>query len=115
MPFDRGQRAADARIIRRQESHRRQQQDAGIEHLRAIGLDEGIQFEIKSSRADVEMDGIAQRAPLVERRLEAEHLGALDAAVERDPGHYLRRHIMLACAAALPDTVIRLVPYFGKM
>ena len=33
MPFDRHQRAADARVFRRQKSHRRQQQDARVEHF----------------------------------------------------------------------------------
>ena len=61
------------------------------------------------------MDGIAQAPPPLERRLEAEFLGALDAAIERDPGHHLRRDIMRAVAAPLPDAVIRLVPYFGQM
>jgi hypothetical protein len=59
VPLDRGQRAADARIFRRQETHRRQQQDAGVEHLRTVRLDEGIQFGIESPRADIAVDGLA--------------------------------------------------------
>ena len=61
------------------------------------------------------MDGIAQLAPPIERRLESEHFRALDGAIERDPCHDLRRHVMRAIAAPLPDAVVRLVPYFRQM
>ena len=53
--------------------------------------------------------------PLIERRLEAEGFRALDAAVERDPCHHLRRYVMLAVTAALPDATVRLVPDLGQM
>ena len=42
VPLDRRDRAANARIRRRQEADCRQQQQAGIEQLRAIGFDEGF-------------------------------------------------------------------------
>src|SRR4029078_5961671 len=74
-----------------------------------------IELGIETSSADVVMNGVAQRTPPLKWRLEAERLGALDAAVEGDPGHYRRRNIVPACAAALPDAMIGLVPYFGKM
>ena len=46
--FDRRDGAAHARVRRRQEAHRRQQQDAGVEQLRAVGLDERILLVIKA-------------------------------------------------------------------
>ena len=70
--FDRRDGAANARVRGRQEAHRRQQQDAGIEQLRAIGFDERIQPGIKALFADIAMDGIAQPPPAIERRVEAE-------------------------------------------
>ena len=96
-------RAEHARIRGRQEAHRRQQQDAGIEHLRAIGFDEAFSSRSKPFSQTSRWMVSRNAPPLIERRLEAERLGALDAAVERDPCHHLRRYVMLAVAAALPD------------
>ena len=61
------------------------------------------------------MDGIAQAAATLERRLEAESFGALDAAIERDPSHHFRENVVPALAAPLPDAVIGLVPDLGEM
>ncbi len=83
--FDGRDAAAHARVRHRQEAHRRQQQDAGIEQLRTVGLDERILLTIKAVFADIAADGVAQGPPAIERRLEFKSFGAFDSAIERDP------------------------------
>ena len=113
--LDRRDGAANARVRGRKETHRRQQQDAGIEHLRTIGFNESVLPGIKAVFADIATNRIAQSPPAIERCVKSESFGAFDAAVERHPGHDLGRDIALALAAAFPDAVIRLVPYFSQM
>jgi len=115
VPFDRGKRAFDPRVGRGKETHRRQEQDAGIQQLRAIGFDECVLLRIKTLVADVPADGIAQQLPSIERPLQTESLGALDRTVESHPRHHLGRDVVLALAAPLPDAMVRLVPYLGEV
>src|SRR6266478_1555420 len=110
-----GDSAANARIRGGKETDRGHQQYTGIEQLRAIGFDKGVLRRVKALLADVAADGVAQAPPAIERCLESELFGALDAAVERDPCHQFRRDIMLARTAPLPDAVIRLIPYFRQV
>ena len=86
-----------------------------VPRMRGSDVDKGVRSAVETLLADVAVDRLAQRSPLLERRLEAEGFRALDAAVERDPGHHLGKHIVPAVAAPLPDPVIRLVPDLGKV
>ena len=61
------------------------------------------------------MDGVAQPAPLIERRIKTELLGTFDAAIARDPRHHFRRNVVLSGTADFPDALIGLAPYFGQM
>src|SRR5439155_12188111 len=80
--LDGGDRAANPRVGWRQKPYRRQQQDAGVEQLRAIRIEERIKPGVKALFADVAMDRVAQFPPLLDGRLETEPLHALDPAVE---------------------------------
>src|SRR6266481_7987285 len=111
--LDRLDRTANAGVGRRQEAYRGQQQDAGVEQLRSVGFDKRVLLAIKTLVANFATDGIAQCPPSVERRIKSELFSALDAAIERHPGHHLRRDVMPALAAPLPDAVVRLVPYLS--
>src|SRR5580692_8499470 len=107
MPLDRRERTANPRVRSRQESDRWKQQYTRIQQRRAITFDEGILGRIKALLADVAMDGVAQGAPVIERRVETEPLGALDRAVDRDPCHHLGKNVVLGLVAPLPDTMVR--------
>src|SRR5262249_35017819 len=85
------------------------------EQTRAVGFDKGIGSAVETLLADVAVDGLAQRSPLLQRRLEAEGFRALDAAVERDPGHHLGKHIVPAVASPFPNPACRLGPDLGKV
>src|SRR3954451_21852220 len=115
MALDGRKRASDARVGSREEPHRRQQQDAGIEHFGSVGFDERILAGIEPLVADIPANGIAEQLPSIDRPLQTESLGALDGAVKRDPSHDLGGNVMLTLAAALPDAMIRVVPDLRKM
>ena len=88
MFLDSRQRPGNTRIGRWEEANRRNQKRAGVEHLRTVGFDEGVLVAIKALLADVAMDGIAQFAPVLDRRLEPETFGTLDAAIECHPDQH---------------------------
>ena len=113
--FESSQGAANARVGGRQEPHRGQQQDTGIEQLRAVGLDERVLPGIKTLLADIAADLVAQASPAIEWPVVAEFFGALNGAIECDPGHHFRRDIMPGLPTSLPDAVIRLIPYLLEM
>ena len=100
----------DARVLGRQEPDQRQQQQARVQLLAAVGLDEGAELGVEALRADLAVDPLAQRAPAVDRALEPELLDRADRAVEGDPGHDLGVGEVASAAAHLPDALVRLVP-----
>lgn len=61
------------------------------------------------------MNFLAQGAPLGDRRLQTELLRALDATIERHPGHDLGEDVVLARTAPLPDAAVGLIPDRGEM
>jgi len=80
-------------------SHRRQQQDAGIEQLRSVGLDERILLAIKAVFADIAADGVAQGPPAIERRLEFKSFSAFDARSNATHVITLEKNIVLSHTA----------------
>src|SRR5690242_291034 len=66
-------------------------------------------------RANVVVDALAGLAPALHRAFLAEHLDALDRAVNRDPGHDLRVGELATAAAYLPQSLVGLAPYFFEM
>src|SRR5262249_56340291 len=97
--FDCCDRAGRARVAGRQESDRGNEQGAGIELVRSIGLDERAESRIERLLAHFIADLVADAAPPVERALEAERFPAFDRAIESDPRHDLGIGEMLAPAA----------------
>ncbi len=77
----------DARIVRRQKPDRRQQQQAGVKLLRAIGTHEAAKLGIEPVRAHVGVDTLASFAPLLDRAGQLELFGTSDGAIEGEPGH----------------------------
>ena len=61
--LDRRDGAEDARVVGRQEAGRGDQQQAGVELLRAIGDDEAVELGVEALGADIGMDHLAQRPP----------------------------------------------------
>ena len=88
--FDRRDGLLDARIRHRQKSNARQQQQIGVEQLRAVSLGENAELFVEAALAYVMENLVAQLAPFVERPFETERLGALDGAIVGDPRHDLR-------------------------
>ena len=60
LALDRGDGAAHARVVRRQEADQRHQQQARVEVARAVGLHEGVAAGSKPLAADVGVDGVAR-------------------------------------------------------
>src|SRR5206468_8854321 len=84
LAFDRRDRAAHARILRRQEAELGDQQQAGIEVTRAVALDEAAEIAIETLAADVIVNFGGDGAPAIDRAVELEAFRALDRAIERD-------------------------------
>ena len=108
--LDRLDGRAIARIVRLQEADRREQQQAGVEIAAAVGAHEAVARLAPAMRRHVVADRVAHGAPAFHVAGQAEHLGAFDGAVERDPHHRLRVGEVLRRGAHLPDAVIRLAP-----
>src|SRR6201986_3351529 len=70
---------------------------------------------MKTLFADIAMDDVTQLSPSIDRSLKAKGLGTLDGTIERHPAHHFRQHVMLAVAAALPDSAVRVSPDLGQM
>jgi hypothetical protein len=81
--------AADARVLGWQEPGGPDQQEAGVEFARAVGLGEGVPFGVVALAADLGVDPVADLPPARERSRQPCLLDGFDGAVEGDPGHYL--------------------------
>ena len=111
MRFDRVDRPSHPRIVRRQEADRGDQQH-GWRPAPPRRSARRTHSALASKPLAQTSRWISSRSArhFVERRLQAEFLRALDAAVERDPGHHLREDVVLGRAAALPDAAVGLIP-----
>src|SRR5690606_8411036 len=97
-------------IAGRQKPNEGQQKQAGINLARAIALREISKLSVVSLLADFAMYPCAKFLPLFHGRNELIFGGALDRAIEGDPGHDLRERKMLARTSDLPDAFVRLLP-----
>ena len=61
--LDRPQRSLNARIVGREKADHRDQQQARVEPLGAVGLHEAVEFAIEPALADFGMDFVGDRAP----------------------------------------------------
>ena len=102
---------AHARVVGRQEADQRDHQQAGVELLRAVGLDEGARARRRSPRG-------RPRAWISSRSARQRSTGpsrpncstALTARSKRHPGHHLRVGEVPPRPAHLPDALVRLAP-----
>src|ERR1700730_17888781 len=113
--LDRRDRSAHPLIARGQEADYGDAQQARVEGLRTIGLDEASELGIVAFIADLGMDAVADGAPFVIRTVEFVRFAPLDGAIEGDPSHDLRMYEMLARSSDLPDALIRLGPNLGEV
>src|SRR5262249_58194235 len=97
-------------IVGRQKADQRQEQKAGVEVFRPIGLDEAPELLIEAATAHVGVNCGGELTPASDRPFEAELLRALDRTIEGDPCHDLGLGELLAPAARFPYAIIRLGP-----
>src|SRR5215469_6256722 len=89
--LDRRHSAAHPRIVGRQEAEDRDLQEACVDLLATIGLDEAVERRIERVAADILVNFRPQAPPTLRPRVIAasKNIMALDGAVEGDPGHDL--------------------------
>ena len=110
LALDRVDGSDDARIIRREEPHPGQQQEARIQLRPPVGLHERVALGVEPVGHDLGVDGVTQLLPTVRRAGQAEVPDALDHAVRRHPGHHLGVREVASRAAHFPQPVVRLAP-----
>ena len=85
--FDSGDRAANALVMWRQKSNCRQEQQAGVEFLAAVGASQSCRARHRS-RVRTPRDGCRRATPPVSYRAgEVKRLGASNSAVIGEPSH----------------------------
>ena len=62
--LDGGDRANDAGILGREEAHRPEHQQAGVEQLRPVGLREGVELDIEAFVTHLGMNPVPQLCPV---------------------------------------------------
>ena len=99
---------SQALVVTRQETEERRQQGGRVERVRVVVL---AQHAVAHAVfEDVRLDLVGGGAPgLLERRV-AGDMRQLRGAVERDPAHQLRGHVVLRVAAGLPDALVGIPP-----
>ncbi|MNV51945.1 hypothetical protein D3C71_1440120 [compost metagenome] len=102
--------ARHARIVRRQEPHLRNQQQAGVQRRAAVVLHKGIAFCVVAVSTDVVADLVGKRAPALHRPFQAEALAGLHGAVQRHPAHQPGMRERAGRPTHFPDAVIGLPP-----
>src|SRR5439155_3661703 len=78
-------RPAHAPIGRGEKTDERDHEQARVEVRRAERLRERVPLRVVALVADLAVDRVAERSPLVDRTLEAEARRGLDRAIEADP------------------------------
>src|SRR5258707_7223361 len=104
LAFDRLDGAADTRVGRGQEADERDEEQARVDLLRPVRLDERPELPVEAALADLGVDLGAQLAPAVDGPLEPLLLDRPHGTVERDPRHHLRMHEEAPDAPDLPDS-----------
>ena len=102
--LDRRDRAANTLVAGGKEPDERHEQQARVDSVRAVRLHE--RCRARGSNAFSQTSSwmlLAKGAPAVERPIEMTLLGAVDGAIERDPGHDLGMGEVLRRAAHFPD------------
>ena len=103
-------RADDTLVIRRQEPHDREDEQAGVELTRAVRPNEAAAPGIGPSPADVVVDLGSELSPPVDRALAPEALHGPNSPVDAHPGHDFTVGELSRTGAHLPNTLVWLVP-----
>src|SRR5262249_16234846 len=109
-PLDCLDGAAHARVLGRKKTHQWQQQNAGIEVLRAVGAHERAKRAVEAAAAYILMYALAQTPPAPQRCLQPELLSTLYHTIQSPPGHDFRVGEVPCLAADLPDAAVGLLP-----
>ncbi len=99
-----------ALVRRPEEADERDQEQARIEPVRAVELDERAAFCVVPVPQHLGPNLLTRGAPAVERTFAPELLDGLHRPVEGDPRHDLRMSEVPTRPAHLPDPFVRLVP-----
>src|SRR6188474_2402647 len=103
--------AADACVGRWQKPGGRNEQQTGVEVLRAVGLNEGAALAVVSALADFRMNASTDLAPAVDRTFDLVDFDCADASIEGDPRQDLRVGEVLRRSANLPDPLVGAIPH----
>src|SRR3954447_12527776 len=90
LALDRRDGRDDSRIVRRQESDDRHEQDAGVELVRSVRLGEGLLALTPTAPEHLIPDLITELPPAIHGAVAPEFFMDTDGAIEGHPGHHLR-------------------------
>src|SRR5690606_28101121 len=109
---DRLDGAEHPRVVGRQETHPRDEQQGRVELARAVGLGEGVPLGVDALLAPLPVHLVAQLAPAVEVAVEPRVvLQGAHRPVGGHPHHDLRVHEVAPPAAHFPQSLVRLLPH----
>src|SRR5262249_10226639 len=108
--LDRPKRSADPRVFGGKKADQWDQQQAGIELLRSVGLDKAVKVAVETVFTDLGVDFVGDLAPALPWVAECLSFQLVRRAIERDPSHDLRMNKVLLAAAHFPNAVVRLPP-----
>jgi len=103
-------RAAHPRVGWRQKPDKGNEQNAGVEFLRAVALNESADVGVERLSAHLVVDLLAYGSPSICGTLKTKLFNALYRAVKSHPGHDLGIRELLCAAAHFPNTLVRLGP-----
>src|SRR5829696_8377610 len=110
LALDGRHRGLDPRVAGGQEPDQRDLEQAGVQVVGPVELDEGVALGVVALPAHLVVELAADRPPAVDRALVAAQLDRLDGPVERHPGHHLGVGEVPPGPADLPDALVRLAP-----
>src|SRR5262249_62042955 len=88
----------------------REQQQAGVEPLGAVGLHKAVELAVEAVLTDLGMDFVGDCAPLMRQLVGCLSFQLGRRAIECDPSHDLRMNEVLPPSAYLPNAFVRLSP-----
>ena len=110
LPLDGLDRPPHPRVSRREETHQRDHQQAGIERIGPVVLGERPLHGVESLFAHLVVDFGPDLPPPLDRALLVVLLDRLDRPVERHPCHDLGVSEVTTWSPDLPNTVVRFTP-----
>src|SRR5882724_10802588 len=107
---NRSKRSQHAPVRRRQEENQRHDQQRSVEVFAAVMLRERMALAVPTARHYLLVDTISLFYPSLAVCWKCTFVGEADAAIERDPIHYLRIDEMLLAIPHLPYSRVRRLP-----